>query len=386
MESTQVRNSVLFNGRAGEFFGIWIVNVLLSIITLGIYSAWAKVRTKRYFYGNTQIAQERFEYHATPIQILKGRLIAVGCVIAWVVLSTMNPIISSILLLAFYVALPWLLWSNARFDCAMTSFANVRFSFAGSLKDAYITLFGRAVCVFVGFILAVVIISVAGAAGSAVALTIGVIGSLALLLFGQAWVMQGVYKYFLNGYRYGQREFSAEIKTAEFVKIFLFAALVGLGILLIIFAVGFFTVLGGTFYGLDNLLYSGVVAPIMMVTYYLVFLAFGFVMTAFIAARIRNYIFSQAQLSNGDKPKYNFESSLSASSYAWLIFSNLLAQIVTFGLARPWVMVRTARYVASRTTVIGDVSQLDAKSSDSNIRSAASDEIAEAFDVGIGIG
>ena len=49
MENNQITNPVQFNGRGGEFFGIWIVNILLSIITLGIYSAWAKVRTKRYF-------------------------------------------------------------------------------------------------------------------------------------------------------------------------------------------------------------------------------------------------------------------------------------------------------------------------------------------------
>ena len=44
--------SLEFRGKTGEFFGIWIVNVFLTIITLGIYSAWAKVRTNRYFYGN----------------------------------------------------------------------------------------------------------------------------------------------------------------------------------------------------------------------------------------------------------------------------------------------------------------------------------------------
>ncbi|MEX1058239.1 MAG: DUF898 family protein, partial [Natronospirillum sp.] len=44
---------VAFNGRGGEYFGIWIVNIALTVLTLGIYSAWAKVRNKRYFYGNT---------------------------------------------------------------------------------------------------------------------------------------------------------------------------------------------------------------------------------------------------------------------------------------------------------------------------------------------
>ena len=30
-----------FTGKAREFFGIWLSNLLLSILTIGIYSAWA---------------------------------------------------------------------------------------------------------------------------------------------------------------------------------------------------------------------------------------------------------------------------------------------------------------------------------------------------------
>ena len=37
-----------FSGSAREYFGIWIVNLILTIITLGIYSAWAKVRRQIY--------------------------------------------------------------------------------------------------------------------------------------------------------------------------------------------------------------------------------------------------------------------------------------------------------------------------------------------------
>ena len=45
-----------FHGNGADYFRIWIVNLLFSILTLGIYSAWAKVRTKKYFYGNTELA------------------------------------------------------------------------------------------------------------------------------------------------------------------------------------------------------------------------------------------------------------------------------------------------------------------------------------------
>ena len=62
-----------FTGKAGEFFAIWIVNVALTILTLGIYSAWAKVRTHQYFYGNTYLADASFRYTANPVQILKNQ-------------------------------------------------------------------------------------------------------------------------------------------------------------------------------------------------------------------------------------------------------------------------------------------------------------------------
>ena len=51
-----------------------------SILTAGIYSAWAKVRRSRYFLGNTIVLGDRLEYHATGMTILKGRLIAVAAI------------------------------------------------------------------------------------------------------------------------------------------------------------------------------------------------------------------------------------------------------------------------------------------------------------------
>ena len=55
------RHAVEFTADAGEYFRIWIVNLALTIVTLGIYSAWAKVRKRRYFYGHTRIDGETFE-------------------------------------------------------------------------------------------------------------------------------------------------------------------------------------------------------------------------------------------------------------------------------------------------------------------------------------
>ena len=50
-----------FTGSGGEYFKIWIVNLLLTIVTLGIYSAWAKVRRNEYFYRHTRLAGAGFD-------------------------------------------------------------------------------------------------------------------------------------------------------------------------------------------------------------------------------------------------------------------------------------------------------------------------------------
>ena len=67
-----------FSGTVGEYFKIWIVNLFLTVITVGIYSAWAKVRTRRYFYACTSLAGHPFDYLANPVNILKGHLIVGG--------------------------------------------------------------------------------------------------------------------------------------------------------------------------------------------------------------------------------------------------------------------------------------------------------------------
>ena len=64
-----------FAGTGGEYFGIWMVNTLLKIMTCGIYSAWAKVRKRSYFYGSTTLHGEPFTYLADPLTIFKGWLI-----------------------------------------------------------------------------------------------------------------------------------------------------------------------------------------------------------------------------------------------------------------------------------------------------------------------
>jgi len=392
MEQKNTPHKVEFHGRGGEFFGIWIVNILLSIVTLGVYSAWAKVRTKRYFYGNTHIDGDSFEYHAQPLQILKGRLVALAILLIWSIANSFFPVASMALLLVFYVALPWLLWSNARFDAAMTSYRNVHFAFSAPLQQAYVTLLGRGV----GAVLVMLIylaIAIALASASVTAAIIMAVGFLIVMALVYAWVVVGMHRFFINGYQYGDWKFSADLELGFFVKTYLKALSMGVVAAIIFAAITVFGFTDGiTLSQLQNgdfsSLEEGTTAAVMMMVAYGAMIVLTIVLSAYTATCVRNYVFSQSLAKHDEQQEleYRFCSTLTVGGYVWLVMSNFLLQVVSLGIARPWVMVRTTAYLAERTAVIGDMSQLIAKDTDSDVKSAVSDEVAQAFDLGLGIG
>ncbi len=389
MDTKHITNSIQFKGQGGEFFGIWIVNILLSVITLGIYSAWAKVRTKRYFYGNTFIAGDNFEYHAQPMQLLKGRLVALALVVIWVVANSFFPLASLVLLALFYVALPWLLWSNARFDSAMTSYRNVHFDFNGSLKEAYMSILGRGLASLLIIAIYIAIV-VASANASAMVATLLGFGTLVLMFVLYAWVVAGIHQYFASGYQYGDWKFVAKIETGFFLKTYCKAMLIGL-----LTAVAFMIVMGTFVLGTDIMnIFAGEVDLLegkgdfaYVVVTYLVTITMSLGITAYTTTRIRNYVFSRltATAEAQSETEFRFASTFGVWDYMSLIVTNFLLQVITLGLARPWVMVRTSRYVASHTGVIGDMDTLKATDQDSAVKNAISDEVAQAFDLGLSI-
>ncbi len=134
--ASQKTTPIIFEGKASEYFGIWIVNLLLSLITFGIYSAWAKVRRKKYFYNNTLIENVSFDYHANPRAILKGRIIAFIFFALYAYGKSSSPILAGIVILLFFIALPWLVVRGSIFNARNTSHRGLRFDFVGTVRQA----------------------------------------------------------------------------------------------------------------------------------------------------------------------------------------------------------------------------------------------------------
>jgi len=110
-----------FRGDGMEYFKIWIVNILLTILTLGIYSAWATVRNNRYFYSNLYLDDNNFRYLAEPIQILKGRLIAIAALVVFTVTLQIAPMVGLGLMLLLLIAIPYFVNQSLAFNNRMSA-------------------------------------------------------------------------------------------------------------------------------------------------------------------------------------------------------------------------------------------------------------------------
>ncbi len=134
-----------FDGKGLELLKIYLVNMLLTVITLGIYSFWARVTVTSFFYRHTEFYGERFNYHATGLErflgFLKALLFIIPIIILYVFLymGLMNVFeeseVASIFPLIVYVvilpAIPFMMVGRERFRLGRSSIYNVRFRFTG---------------------------------------------------------------------------------------------------------------------------------------------------------------------------------------------------------------------------------------------------------------
>src|SRR5688572_19251642 len=61
-----------FTGSGAEFFRVWIVNVLLSVVTIGFYTPYARRRTAQYFWGHTMVAHSPLEFSVQQKKMVIG--------------------------------------------------------------------------------------------------------------------------------------------------------------------------------------------------------------------------------------------------------------------------------------------------------------------------
>src|SRR5688572_15817109 len=86
------RLKVEFTGSGSEYFRIWIVNLLLTIVTLSLYRPFAKARRLAYFHGNTLVGGQPLGFHGDPWKMLRGYLLMLLFGVAYAAASRFSPI------------------------------------------------------------------------------------------------------------------------------------------------------------------------------------------------------------------------------------------------------------------------------------------------------
>ncbi len=309
---------VQFSGNAREYFGIWLINLLLSIVTLGVYSAWAKVRNRQYFLGNTSIDGRPFAYHAAGLQILIGRAIVVAAIALYSVASTFLPVAVPVLVLLYAAILPWLINRGLRFNAAMTSWSNLRFRFEGSYWPAFL------VFLLYPFL------------------------ALFSLYLALPYVTRAAARYRIGRHRLGGHRFAFDSGIGPFYVAFLCTAIWAV--------VGIALTLG-------VILNSGMAERVMLdlqtgdpsdgVTILMLFVAAAIWFVAlFPAATIygaftRNAIYAGTALEGG----HRFESTIAPPRLVWIAISNALAVVFSMGMLLPWARIRVAHYLCAHTFI-----------------------------------
>ncbi|MCB5184601.1 DUF898 domain-containing protein [Methylobacillus gramineus] len=335
---------VVFTGKTSEYFGIWIVNLLLSILTLGIYSAWAKVRRKKYFYQHTFIDGVAFDYHASPIAILKGRAIAFALFVLYSVSSNISPAFSGILIIAFIIFLPWIIVRSLVFNARNSSHRGLRFDFTGKAWQA------AKLYLFMPLLIIV---------------TFGLI---------YPFISQRRNQFLMQGHRFGLSQMRAEFKVSGFYVAYLQAfllsiALIGIG--------GVATILISQD-GLKGLTTNN---PSAIVPFILVYVVMLTISSAFLRSRLVNMIWNGTSIDH-----IGFKSTLRARSLVWLYVSNLLAIVFSLGLLTPWAHVRTVKYHADNMALLGEVDFDHFVGEKKAEIKSTGEEIGEMFDVDLAFG
>jgi uncharacterized membrane protein YjgN (DUF898 family) len=131
-----------FHGTGGSLFAIQIKTTLLGLVTLGIYTFWGRTEARRYLYGQTAFDGERFAYHGTGGELLRGWLKAMGLLFliligGGLVARLVHPLVGGVLLYAAFAfgLFPFALVGARKYRLSRTSWRGIRFSFRGDWED-----------------------------------------------------------------------------------------------------------------------------------------------------------------------------------------------------------------------------------------------------------
>lgn len=350
-----------FYGTGTEYFKIWIVNLLLTIITFGIYSPWAKVRRLRYFYGNTELNDEPFDFTANPKRILLGRLIALGVYVGISVLGQFSPAVAAVGGLLIMALFPWLVRSTLRFRARNSQYKNVRFAFMGSLLAAY-ALFGLVV-------LANLLIT--GAVYLSISLDVADVIGMMIIMIGFALLAPFAWRLF-KSYQFDNTQFGEMAFTWHASMLDVYKAVV-MPIAIAVAVCGLFII---GFGGVES---TGTMLIVIIGMYLIGMYLMALLILPLIQACLHKVVWDNLTIGESEFVLNEF----SIFRFAFIQFTNFLLIGLTLGLFTPWAAVRLHRYKTETLSLLSYENFDEIITPQMIEESALGEEIADVFDIDV---
>lgn len=318
-----------FRGKGFEYFKLWVVNALLTILTLGIYSAWATVRNNRYLHANLYLNNTHFRYLATPMQILKGRVIAIIALAIYTAAMQFFPVLGAILGIALLIAIPYFVNQSLAFDRRMTSYNNIQFRFSATYWQA---------------VKAIILWPLLGV------FTMGI-------LYPKAF--KEINAYLVNNSSYGKTQFQFSAKAWDYGK----PALIAAAIMLVLGLAGF---------GLISVEPAfAAFLPVIVLPAYLFLIIFAIV-------TLNNIFYRNLHIE-----EHNFNANFTMPGLFKVILINVFLTIVTLGLYLPAAKIRMIKYLAQNVSLEVNGSLENFRAAPAQEVGALGEEMGQAFDFGV---
>lgn len=346
-----VEHSFLFTGSVREYFSIWIVNVALTIITLGFYSPWAKVRRERYLMSHTELAGVQFEYTADPWKIFKGRLILFAALIVITKARAISWLWILIAVPLFALGWPWVISAALRFRARYTSYRNLSFHFAGTAGEAFTRcVLPKVVAIMTLWLLA-------------------------------PWARLSSKRYAVNNLKYGVTSFKTPITLGQMYRVYAVATL--------LFVVGALIVICGiATSGISSaMIKSGHISlaqlPRMAIASSVSL--FGLVVIAWVPGYMRLGV-ARRVWDNATIGSCVISCRAAMKRYFFISLTNTLLLLATLGFARPWCVIRVRRFILDNLAVVGPKNLDDfAGQARTEIRSVG-EQAADVYDLDVDFG
>lgn len=345
-----------FTGSGSEYFRIWIVNLLLTVLTLGLYHPWAKVRKLRYLYTNTQVGGHGLDFHGRPWKMLKGTLVAAGLFLLYFYASGFSAFAALLAALAASLVWPAMMRASLRFRLGHTSWRGLRFGFSGSTAGAYKAA-AIPLLLFLGLPALGTYLSevseemgqeiLAGGGGAldaaqnglpGVALLAGLMLASVLALPYFHWRLK---QYQHGNYRLGALRSELRLRPGRVYGVYLRTlALAWLVPLVMALVVGAGAAVWG---GAKVKFFLAVLLPLLMLFFY-------FFVLSYFQVGMQNLIWSRT-----GNDYVRFRSELPLHSYLLLQLKNSVLLALTLGLYWPWALIASRRMTVEAVTLVSRV-------------------------------